>query len=125
MYTGRGFNICIYHRDNEFDINTLREHIRPEILSIRAQGCHTPIIKRFIKTIKKGARYTTHYVPYKRYTKIMTISLVACIIRSINYFPQKGSIINTLGANTILLGNPNPDFNTKRIFFVSYDIIYT
>ena len=43
----------------------------------------------------------------------MTISLVECIIHSRNYFSQKESNRKRLGANTILLENPNPDFNMK------------
>ena len=125
MYTARGFNISVYHGDNYFDINHLREHIRPASLNICAQGSHIPIIKRSIQTIKQGARYTTHYVRYKRYTNPMTISLVECIIHSRNYFPQKGIIRKRLRENKILLEKPNPDFNMNRIFFVYYAMVYT
>ena len=34
MYTAIGFNTIAYHRYNEFDINDLREHIRPASLNI-------------------------------------------------------------------------------------------
>ena len=40
------------------------------------------------------------------------------------YFPYKCSISNRLGYNTILLVNPNPDFNVK-IFWGSYAMVYT
>ena len=56
IYTESGFNINIYHRDNEFDINDLREHIRPESLNICARICQIPIIERYIETINKGVR---------------------------------------------------------------------
>ena len=52
IYKARGFNIDVYHGDNELNINTLRQHIRPESLNICAQGRQIPIIKISIKTIK-------------------------------------------------------------------------
>ena len=64
-------------------------------------------------------------MPYKSYTKLMTRSLVALIIHFRNLFLQKGSIIKRVGKNTILLINPNPDFNMKIIIFGYYAIIYT
>ena len=42
-----------------------------------------------------------------------------------NTFPQKGSISNILGYNTIFLGKPGTDFNMKIIFFGSYVMVYT
>ena len=53
MYTSRGFNIGVYHRENEFDINDLGEHIRNASLNICAQEFHIPIIEQSIKTINK------------------------------------------------------------------------
>ena len=49
---------------------------------------------------------------------------MACIIHYRNSFPQKDSIIKRLGANTILLVKPDPDFNMKIIFFGYYAMIY-
>ena len=60
-----------------------------------------------------------------RYTPLMTMSLVELIIHSRNAFPQKGSISRRLGSNTILLGDPIPNFNMKGIFFGSYAMVYT
>ena len=42
-----------------------------------------------------------------------------------NTFPQKGSISNILGYNTMFLGKPGTDFNMKMIFFGSYAMVYT
>ena len=53
----------------------------------------------------------------------MDISLLEYIIHSGNYFPHKGNIRKTLGANTILLAIPNPDINMK--LFLSYSMVYT
>ena len=49
-----------------------------------------------------------------------------CIIYSRKSFSQQKFIISKrLGANTILLGDPIPCFNMKRIFFGSYSMVYT
>ena len=120
MYKVRGFNINICHGDNKFNINALRDHIRSASLNIFAQGRHITIIKRYIKTTNKWYHCTTHYVPYKRYTRLTTRSLLECIVHSRNSFPKKFIISKRLGANTILLVN-----NMKRIFFGSYDMVYT
>ena len=125
MYRARVFNNSAYHGNNKFDINALLEYIRHISLNIFARGSHKLIIERSIQTIKQESRCTTHSVTYKKYTNLMKRSLVACIIHSWNYFPQKFSIINKIGANTILLGNQNPYFNMKIILFGSYAMVYT
>ena len=76
IYKASGLNMDVYHEDNEFNINPFREHIRPEILNICAKGRHIPSIDKSIQTIKQGARCTKHPFPYKRYTRLMDISLV-------------------------------------------------
>ena len=122
MYKARGFNINVIHRYNTFNINYLIDHIRTVILNLCAKGQHIPSIESSIQTINQGSRCTTHSMPYNRYANLMTSYLVECIIHS---FPQKVSIINILGSNTILLGKPSPDFNMNRIFFASHTMVYT
>ena len=118
MYKPRGFNIDLYHRDNKFNMNDLRYHIRQSILNICTKRLHIPILKRFVQTINKGARCTTHSVQYKSYTILMTRSLMGYIIHSRRSLPHKGSISKRLGANNILLGNPDTGFNKNFLFNV-------
>ena len=47
------------------------------------------------------------------------------MIQSRNYLPQKVITRKRIGANTILLGSPNSYFNTKRISFGPYAMVYT
>ena len=122
MYKSRGFNVNVYHRENEFNINDLREHIRPESLNIYAQVQHIPIIEKFIQTTKQGVRCTTHYMIYKIYTRLITRSLVECIIHSENIFIEIQHQ-KKLVANKILLGNKSPGFN-MQIFFILRHGIY-
>ena len=76
MYKERDFNIEVFHGGNKLDLNALIYNNRPVSLNICEKGRHVPIIKRSIKSTKKGSRCTTHYVPYKRYTNLMTRLLV-------------------------------------------------
>ena len=66
MYRARGFNIDFFHGDNEFNLNGLREHIRPESLNICEEGQQIPIIEGSIQTIKQGSHFTKNSVTYKR-----------------------------------------------------------
>ena len=68
MYNVRGFNIDVLHRDNKFNLNALREHIRPESLNICAKGRHTPIIDRPIKKSRKESAATHILCPTTRDT---------------------------------------------------------
>ena len=117
MYNTRGFSIDILHRNNKFNLNALREHIRPESLNICEKGKHITIIEKYMQTINQGVRCATHSVTYKRYTKLRTRSLVEFVIHSRNSFPQKFSISKRIGSSTILLGKSSTDFNTKITFF--------
>ena len=76
MDKARGSKIDISHVENKFNQNALRDHIMTESLNIYEKGLHIPIIKRSLQNTKQIARFTTHSMPYKSYTKIMTISLV-------------------------------------------------
>ena len=80
MHKSRGFKKEVFHGDNEFNLNYLREHIRTKILNICAKLLHIPIIERALKIIKQVPLCTTHSVPYKRYRKLITRSPVECII---------------------------------------------
>ena len=124
MYKARGFNIDVFHGDKDFNLNALKEHIRSASLNICAKGKHISIFESSIQTINEGERCTTHSVTYNIYTNLMKFSLVECIVHSSNSFPHQGSIIKRLGANTVLLGNSSPNFNTK-IFYLDPTTWYT
>ena len=109
----------------KFNFRDFREHIRLASLNICEKVHHVIIIDSSIKTIKKGARRTTHSVTYNINMKLMTNSLVKLKIHSRNSFPHKGIIIKILGSNTKLLGEPSPDFNIKRILFGLYAMVYS
>jgi hypothetical protein len=123
-YKSRGFNITIIHGDNEFNIKALKEFLSPTIVTIYGRNEHVRVIERCIRVIKERARYTCHSIPYHYYTKLMIQALVATVIKWLNVFPNKNGISRTMSPSSIVEGKPNPDFNTKRIVYGSYAMVY-
>ena len=50
----------------------------------------------------------------------MVQSLIAGVLKSLNTFPSKGSISETMSPSMILEGKPNSDMSKQRIAFGSY-----
>ena len=70
-YNSRGFTICDYYGDNEYDKSALREFIEPAILHVYGREEHVGPIERSIRTVKERYSSTCHEIPYKRITKLM------------------------------------------------------
>ena len=94
-------------------------------MNICAKDEHVPGIERATRTVKDRVRYLCHSVPYKRFTKLMTIHVVLTVVKWINIFPSKTGVSNTLSPETLLDGKEQPDLSIKRIPFDSYALIYT
>ena len=120
IYKKRGFSITKYHGDNEFDMNDLREMIRPGVLHICANEEHVYEVERSIRTIKERCRCACHSVPYRKYTRLMTKNLVEGIVGLLNDFPSKNGVSQTMSPSMIVTGAQMPDYNIKRIVFGSY-----
>ena len=120
IYKKRGFSITKYHGDNEFDMNDLREMIRPSVLHICANEEHVYEVERSIRTIKERCRCACHSVPYRKYTRLMTKNLVEGIVGLLNDFPSKNGVSQTMSPSMIVTGAQMPDYNIKRIVFGSY-----
>ena len=101
IYETRGFNITDVHGDNEFDINTLREALRPSTLHIYGAEEHVAPIERAIRTVKERCRLMCYSLPYKRYTKIMVHSLVEYVVHWLNAFPTRNGASNTMSPSTM------------------------
>jgi hypothetical protein len=125
MYEARGFNITVIHGDNEFNINSLIQHLLPTLTQIYGKNEHVGVIERAIRVMEERARCTCHAVPYKYYTKLMIQGLVACVIKWLNAFPSNNGVSSTMSPSNIVEAKPNPDFSHKRIVFGSYAIVYT
>ena len=109
-YNRRGLKITDYHGDNDFDLEEL-----PELLGADEHICasdeHIGGIERSIRVIKERARCMCHSVPYKKYPKLMTISLIESVIYWLNHFPSKNGVSQTLSPANIVIGRPKPNFH--------------
>ena len=123
-YSQRGFNISSFHADNEFDMNDLRDALKPATLEIYGAEEHVGSIEREVRTVKERTRAMCHSLPYQSYPKLMTTSLVEYVIFWLNAFPSKTGASNTISPAAIVTGAPKPDFNLKYIPFGAYAIVY-
>lgn len=125
LYKKRGFQITDIHGDNEFNITSLKKMLAPIAdLHLCAKGEHVPIIERSIRTVKERCRCGCHSLPYRRYTKLMTISLVEGMTTWLNAFAMPSGISSTMSPAAIVTGKNSPDMNLKRISFGSYAMVY-
>ena len=124
-YQNRGFVISIVYADNEFDHDVIKSEIPGAIFDICAAGEHVPAIERCIRTVKDRCRCMCHSIPFKRYTKIMTIHLIISCVHWLNSFPSEGGISDTMSPLKILEGKDVPDLKTKRIAFGMYALVHT
>ena len=76
-------------------------------MHIYAKEEHVYFIKNAIKTIKERAQPVCHTAPYRRYTFLMTQSLIEGVIDMLNFFPSKNAISDTMGPAVIVEGNKN------------------
>ena len=124
-YQSRGLQITSIHGDNEFNITTLKESIRPIMLHIYGRNEHVGVAERSIRTIKEQTRSICHSLPYKYYTKLMTTALLSNVTYWLNAFPHKDGVSKNLSPASIVLGRSPIDYNHSRIAFGSYAMVYT
>ena len=120
----RGFEITDIHGENEFNIQLLRDFLQPINLHIYAKEEHVGFIDNAIKKIKERARSVCHTTPYRRYTSLMTQSLIKVIIDMLNLFPSKNAISDTMGPAMLVEVKHKLDFGKKIIEFWAYSMVY-
>ena len=120
IYHKRGFKVTAIYGDNEFNIKSIIERLRPILFHIYAAEEHCAIAERSIRTIKESCRSTCHSLPFKKFTKLMVYSLVETAIYWLNSFPTKNSASDSLSSASIVLGRNSPDQNNKYLPFGSY-----
>ena len=123
-YTSRGFTITKIHADNEFDIALHKNELCATNMHLYAKEEHIGVIKNGIKTIKERARCMCLAMPYQRFTKMTTQSLVESAVEMLNMFPSKNSFSEDVSLATILEGKQKLDMSVKRLEFESYAMVY-
>ena len=86
-YVTRGYRITDICTDNEFDSNEYSQVLLLANLHICAQGEHVPIIERSIRTINERVRATLQGLPYMALPRLMYVSLLERVERTLNNFP--------------------------------------
>ena len=121
-YKYRGFVITNYNGDNEFE--HLCDVFASAHLRICAKNDHIRDIVRSIRTIKERVRCGCHSIPYKKFAKLMTRSLVQDMITCLNMFPYQNWISSDLSPEAIIIGSPYIYYNKLRITFGAYAQVY-
>ena len=121
-YAQRGFDVRDVHGDQEFAC------IKDELLGLHLQegfgflshgialetctmNDHVGEVERSIRTIKEVVRATAHGMPYRRLPRQLIHGLVEYATRTLNDFPYRQGISQSLSPNTIVTGRPSPDYN--------------
>ena len=81
---------------------------------------HVGEVERSIRTIKEVVRATAHGMPYCRLPRQLIHGLVEYATRTLNDFPYRHGVSQSLSPNTIVTGRPPPDYNDLRLEFGSY-----
>ena len=93
----------------------IEDALEPIIIHIYATGEHVGFIKNAIQKIKERASSMTHAVPYQRYTRIMTQSLIKNVVELLKNSPSKNSISDIMSLATILEGKAKMDMSIERM----------
>ena len=124
-YENRGFRIKVIYADNEFDHDVIKSVLPGATFDVCAAGEHVPAIERCVRTVKDRCRCMCHSVPFRRYTKIITIHLIATCTKWLNCFSSEGGISQSMSPARILKVFDSPDLKTKIIAFGSYALVHT
>ena len=124
MYRKRGFTITDVYGDNKFNHQAYVDTVLPARLHICAKGEHVPIVERSIRTVKERTRVICQSLPFNRMPKIMVRALLGQVEIWLNQFPSTNRLSERSPA-TILRGDLNPDYKTRRARFGEYVMVYT
>ncbi len=95
--------------DNEF--RALQDYYSPLPVHTTAAGEHNGVIERSIRTIEERARCHCHSTPFPKVPHMMMEHLLHCIIFSLNSFPTKTGISQSLSPSSIVLGVPSINYS--------------
>ena len=88
-YEARSLNVTDIHGDNEFNIQPIIDATLPALFHAYAREEHVGFIENSVKHIKERVRCVCHAAPYKRYTRLMMISLIEGVLDMLIFFIVK------------------------------------
>jgi hypothetical protein len=122
LYETRGFTVTKVEGDQEF--SCLANDLLPTSLNIADADDHVAKVERSIQTIKERVRCFVQGLPFKRIPKAMMRAAIENANKTLNQFPAKNGVSNTLSPLTIMTGRPTPNFNDMKIEFGAYAQVF-
>ena len=119
-YEDRGFNVTAVHVDNAFDNYQMREAIGSRILHEYAREEHVGVIERQIRSLKERLRSVIQGLPYKKYPKLMCISMVTHVAEMMNQFVHKNGLSSIMSPAELVERVDTLDMSQRQILFRSY-----
>ena len=99
-----GFQVTVVTADGEFA--SLQECMvkLPGVphLNHASASKHKPYIKRQIHVVKERVHAIRHSLPFMHFPKQLTIYMIFCVVKLLNYFPVKGGVSDQFSPNAIL-----------------------
>ena len=89
----------------------MREVVGSKILHIYAREEHVGVVERQIRSLKERLCSVIHGLPYKRYPKLMFISMVAHVVEMMNRFPKNNGLSSNMSPSEIIEGVDKLDFS--------------
>jgi hypothetical protein len=115
LYKTRGFTVTRVEGDQDF--SCLPNDLLPTPLNIADADDHVAEVERSIRTIKERVRCLVQGLPFKRIPKAMMRAAIENANKTLNQFPAKNGVSDTLSPLTIMTRRPTPDYNGTKIEF--------
>jgi hypothetical protein len=122
LYQTRGFTVTRVEGDREF--SCLENDLLPTPINIADADDHVAEVERSIRTIKERTRALIQGLPFRRIPKAMMRAAIENANKSLNQFPAKNGVSDTLSPLTIMTGRPTPDYNDMKIEFGAYAQVF-
>jgi hypothetical protein len=118
LYQTRGFTVTRVEGDREF--SCLENDLLATPINIADADDRVAEVERSIRTIKERMRALIQGLPFRRIPKAMMRAVIENTNKSLNQFPAKNGVSDTLSPLTIMMGRPTPDYNDMKIEFGAY-----
>jgi hypothetical protein len=122
LYETRGFTVTKVKGDQKF--SCLANDLLPTPLNIADADDHVVEVERSIRTISERVRCLVQGLPFKRIPKAMMRAAIENANKTLNQFPAKNGLSDTLSPLTIMTGRPTPDYNDMKIEFGPYAQVF-
>jgi len=96
----------------------------PTIINLTPHDVHVSEVEHSICTIKEQIWADIHSMPFRQLPKLMILELICRAVILLNQFPALNGVLKTLSPKTIMTGRPNLNYNSLKVNFGSYVLIF-